>query len=167
MDPARLGQSVLGADVRPDVTDKREVSLEGLVAPRIEPEIVQCHYPDWDMSPPDAVADAGLHGVLVVGQHVELAAADGDLLAEVEVELRRENVVVARGSGADALGGPVEAVTWLLRLPGVEGLRAGAIVTTGTLTAELPIARGESWQLNTTGPVALSQLHVSFASRDR
>ena len=179
------------------VTDEREVSLEGLVAPRIEPEIVlgfsadlhpgaslaevssaigwaaagfeivQCHYPDWDMSPPDAVADAGLHGVLVVGQHGDLAAADGDLLAEVEVELRRENVVVARGSGADALGGPVEAITWLLRLPGVEGQRAGAIVTTGTLTAELPIAPGECWQLDTTGPVALSQLHVSFTSRDR
>jgi 2-keto-4-pentenoate hydratase len=84
------------------VTDRSEVSLAGLVAPRIEPEIapgfstdlqagassidvsaaiiwaalgfeiVQCHYPGWEMRPGDAVADAGLHGVLIVGDRREL-----------------------------------------------------------------------------------------------
>jgi 2-keto-4-pentenoate hydratase len=172
------------------VTDRREISLDGLVAPRIEPEIilgfagdlqpgasavevsaaigwaalgfeiVQCHYPGWEMAPPDAVADGGLHGVLVVGDHVRRVMPDRRALAEVAIELSRANVVVARGKGSDALGGPVEAVTWLLRLPGVEGLRAGAIVTTGTLTAAFPIAPGETWRLTSTGPVALGTLEL-------
>ncbi len=80
-----------------------------------------------------------------------------------QVELRRRNVVVARGRGCDALGGPVEAVSWLLRVRGVEGLRAGAIVTTGTLTAALPVAPGESWRWNSTGRAALGQVQVSLS----
>jgi len=82
-----------------------------------------------EMTPPDAVADAGLHGVLVVGKHRELGKADREALDEVEVELRREGAVVARGRSSNALGGPVQAVTWLQRLPGVQQLRAGEVVT--------------------------------------
>jgi 2-oxo-3-hexenedioate decarboxylase len=175
------------------VTDRSEVSLEGLVAPRIEPEIVlgfradlqagstsaevraaigwaalgfeivQCHYPDWEMAPADAVADAGLHGVLVVGEHCELGVDGGGGLANVEVLLRRGSDVVARGRGSAALGGPAEAVAWLLRLPGVEGLPAGTIVTTGTLTAAFPVGSDESWQMSAAGPVALNELKVSFS----
>jgi 2-keto-4-pentenoate hydratase len=174
------------------VTDRSEVSLEGLVAPRIEPEIVlgfradlpagassvevgdaigwaalgfeivQCHYPGWEMEPSDAVADAGLHGVLAVGDRRELLSAAAHGLATVEVVLRREDDVVARGRGSAALGGPVEAVVWLLGLPGIEGLRAGMIVTTGTLTAALPVVSGEVWQLSPTGRGGLSPLKVNF-----
>jgi 2-keto-4-pentenoate hydratase len=133
------------------LTDSSEVSLEGLVAPRIEPEIVlgfsadldagassievstaigwaalgfeivQCHYPDWEMEPGDAVADAGLHGLLVVGDRCELPAAAARRLAQLEVVLRRNGDMVARGRGSAALGGPVQAVVWLLGLLGVEG----------------------------------------------
>jgi 2-oxo-3-hexenedioate decarboxylase len=115
------------------------------------------------MAPADAIADAGLHALLVVGDRVELAATDAKALGQVEVELRRGSVAVARGRGSDALGGPVEAVTWLLRVPGVDGLRPGVIVTTGTLTAAFAIASGESWQLTTTGPVALGRVQVRFS----
>jgi 2-oxo-3-hexenedioate decarboxylase len=175
------------------VTDSHDVSLLGLVAPRIEPEvvlgfrdpvragaspdeirraigwaapgfeIVQCHYPGWEMAPPDAVADAGLHGVLVVGEHRELGNAELGALDEVDVELRREETVFARGRSANALGGPIQAVSWLQRLPGSDELRAGAIVTTGTLTAAFPIAAGERWQLRTAGPVTLGELAVSLS----
>jgi len=175
------------------VIDSRAVSLLGLFAARVEPEvvlgfrdpvpagaslaeirraigwaapgfeIVQCHYPDWEMAPPDAVADAGLHGILVVGEHRELGNADRTALDEVDVVLRREGTVVARGRSANALGGPVQAVTWLQRLPGVQELWAGAIVTTGTLTAAFPIAAGEHWQLSTAGPVTLRELTVSLS----
>ena len=175
------------------VNHKTGVSLSGLVAPRIEPEIVlgfradlhpnaspaeisaaigwaavgfeivQCHYPNWEMTPPDAVADAGLHGVLVVGDHTEVHPPDGEELVNVEVELRRGELLVAIGRGANALGGPVQAVAWLLRLPGVEGIQAGDVVTTGSLTTALPVASGESWQLDTAGPVALHQLRVRLS----
>ena len=173
------------------VTNGTEICLKELVAPRIEPEIavglaadvqagasstevsaaigwaalgfeiVGCHYPAWEMAPADAVADAGLHGVLVVGERHELVPAAAHGLAKVEVALRREGDVVARGRGSAALGGPVEAVVWLLGLPAVDGLRADTIITTGTLTPALPVASGEAWQLS---PISggLSQLRVTF-----
>jgi 2-keto-4-pentenoate hydratase len=178
------------------VTTETEVSLANLVTPRIEPEIVlgfkadlasgaqsaqvsaalgwvapgfeivQCHYPGWQMATADAVADAGLHGILVVGEQLEVDSPDGYALADVEVAVRRGNNVIACGRGSDVLGGPVHAVTWLLRLPGINGLPAGTIVTTGTLTAACPVAAGETWQLDATGPISLRQLKVRFASLD-
>jgi 2-oxo-3-hexenedioate decarboxylase len=176
------------------VTDRREVSLGAFVGPRIEPEIVvgvgadlhrgasshevsaaiswaavgfevvQCHYPGWEMTPADAIADAGLHGVLVIGQRVDLGPSDAPRLAEVHVEVVHENTVVAHGVGANALGGPVEALTWLLQLPGVDTLSAGAVVTTGTLTSAFPLVPGERWRTATTGPVPLGDLPLALES---
>jgi 2-oxo-3-hexenedioate decarboxylase len=174
------------------VTDRREVSLDPFVAPRIEPEIVlgfqgelsprasateicsaigwaapgfeivQCHYPDWAMTPADAIADEGLHGVLVVGDRVPGPFSPA-ALASTKVELMREHAVVARGSGADALGGPVDAIAWLLRLPSIDGVRAGSIVTTGTLTPAQSVARGERWRSRCTGPSLSTHLEVAFS----
>jgi 2-keto-4-pentenoate hydratase len=171
-----------------------QVSLEGLVAPRIEPEIVvgfktgllpgsstsevsdamgwaalgfeivQCHFPSWKFQPADAIADAGLHGRLVVGDRIDLASHDAPALADVEVELRRDGVTVEKGRGSSALGGPARAISWLLELPGFDGLGAGDVVTTGTLTAPPPIQPGETWELSSTGPVALGQLKVQLAA---
>lgn len=89
-------------------TDNRAtVSLEGLVQPRIEPEIafglkstppvtrdpeallaciewiahsieiVQCHHADWKVSISDCTADNGLHGKLVVGTKVPVGSIRG------------------------------------------------------------------------------------------
>lgn len=111
-------------------------------------EIVQCHYPDWRMTPADAVADAGLHARLALGRPTQLGAHDAIDLATVEVELSTDDVTVDRGVGANALGGPLDAITWLLGLPGFEGLPAGAIVTTGTLTAALPVRTDQQWRVD-------------------
>ena len=110
------------------------------------------------MTPADAVADAGLHAILVVGERVEINAADASALADVEVELWRDQTLVSRGRGSNALGGPVQAIAWLLRLPGVDGLPAGDIVTTGTLTAAHPLAPRERWRLAATGGPPLCDL---------
>ena len=93
---------------------------------------------------------------------MELGHADGAALARLEVELCGAGGAVAHGTGSDALGGPVEAVAWLLRLDGVEKLDAGSVVTTGTLTAPFSISPGESWSIDANGPVALRELTVSF-----
>jgi 2-oxo-3-hexenedioate decarboxylase len=175
------------------VTESRDVSLNGFLAPRIEPEIVvgiasdvhadasseevsaaigwaalgfeivQCHFPHWEMGPPDAIADAGLHGVLVVGDRHPLTPTTARGLSDVEVTLLRAGEVVALGRGSAALGGPVDAVVWLLGLPGVRGLQSGVIVTTGTLTAAFPVALGEMWGLGDTGLSGLGHLEVTFS----
>jgi 2-oxo-3-hexenedioate decarboxylase len=109
-------------------------------------EIVQCHYANWEMTPADAIADGGLHGLLVVGERRAVDASRAVALASLEVELSCHDEAMATGVGANALGGPVEAVTWLLRLPGVEALPVGSIITTGTLTNAFPVAAGDAWR---------------------
>lgn len=174
------------------VTDSGSVSLAGVVQPRIEPEImlgfdaelpagatagaisaaigwvavgfeiVQCHYPHWEMEPADAVADGGLHAILVVGERIHLNPADAHALSDVEVDLWQDGTLVSHGRGSHALGGPVHAVAWLLRLPGVDGIRAGDIVTTGTLTTAHPISSGDRWRLAASGGPGLPALTVGF-----
>jgi 2-oxo-3-hexenedioate decarboxylase len=174
------------------VVESRSVSLNGLVGARIEPEIVigfradlapdaepipiadsvawaalgfeivQCHYPDWRMTPADAIADAGLHGMLVIGDRIHVSADDALSLADVAVDLCQDRVTVATGTGANALGGPMEAVQWLLRLPGVQPLQPGSVVTTGTLTSAMAIAPGQTWELVAEGPVELGRLELAI-----
>jgi 2-keto-4-pentenoate hydratase len=86
--------------------DRAMVPLEGLVQPRIEPEIafklkaapkssdpeellacidwmahsveiVQCHHPDWKFAIADCTTDNGLHGRLVLGTPVAVARVPG------------------------------------------------------------------------------------------
>src|SRR5678815_256053 len=84
--------------------DRATVPLEGLVQPRIEPEIafklkkaprsahelpeclewmahaveiVQCHHPDWKVSIADCTADNGLHGRLILGTPVPVEKIAG------------------------------------------------------------------------------------------
>jgi len=172
------------------VTDRGRLSLQGLLEPRIEPEIVvglgsplthgasrdevvdaiewaslgfevvQCHFRNWEMTPADAIADGGLHGTLVTGERQRFCASEADALAEVEVELSRDDSVVAKGTGKHALGGPVDAVAWLMRLPGVEGIPAGFIITRGTLTTAFPGTAGETWHLASEGPLPLGELYL-------
>lgn len=176
------------------VTDARTVSVAGLLAPHVEPEIVlglgatlgpgagpddleaavawaalgfelvQCRYPGWAMMPADALADAGLHARLVVGDRVPLAPGDLAALAQVAVELRQGGTVVSEGRGDAALGGPADALAWLLRLPGIEPMAAGTVITTGTLTAPAPLAPGQTWQVAARGAVAFDPLELVLAA---
>lgn len=85
---------------------RAELTLEGLVQPRIEPEIcfgfrraprssepgeilesiawiahsieiVQCHHPQWKLTLADSAADNGLHGALIVGEQWPLSMLPG------------------------------------------------------------------------------------------
>ena len=86
--------------------DRATVPLQGLVQPRIEPEIafklkavpssaepkellrciewmahaveiVQCHYPNWKFTIADCTADNGLHGRLIVGTPIQIDKVPG------------------------------------------------------------------------------------------
>jgi 2-oxo-3-hexenedioate decarboxylase len=146
------------SDLEPNATDAELVEAIGWAA--LGFEIVQCHYPDWQMAPADAIADAGLHGLLVVGDHVEVAPLEVSRLSEVVVALSREGDQVAAGRGASALGGPADAIKWLRRLPGVGTLNRGVLVTTGTLTPAFPVGAGETWELSASGPVPFGHVAV-------
>jgi 2-oxo-3-hexenedioate decarboxylase len=130
-------------------------------------EIVDCHFADWRFKPADAAADFSFHWRLVVGKphvigHDEIKALSQSLRT-CQVTLSRNGAVMDRGVGANALGHPATALAFLAdvlsRQPRFAPLAAGEIITTGTLTAALPIAPGETWTSDYAGlPVTGLQL---------
>lgn len=120
-------------------------------------ELVQCPFPDWRFQAPDAIAAFGLHGALVVGRQRAVAGVP-DLVAHLRaftVALARDGQVVARGGGQDVLGSPLLAAVHLLRVlhaqPQFDPVRAGEIITTGTLTPPAPVHPGEVWSTELSG----------------
>jgi 2-oxo-3-hexenedioate decarboxylase len=116
-------------------------------------EIVDCHFADWKFGPADAAADFSLHWRLIVGTPCQLRSTEFPALVtqlrDCRVTLSRNGSVADRGVGANALGHPLSALAHLAeslsRQPQFEPLGAGEIISTGTLTAALPIAPGEVW----------------------
>jgi len=87
-----------------------------------------------------ATADLGLdHGLVLAPPLMPPPTRE---LAGAGVVARVDGVEVARGSGADVLGHPLEALAWLTR----QGVRlpAGALVATGACTGLVPLAAGQT-----------------------
>jgi 2-oxo-3-hexenedioate decarboxylase len=107
------------------------LSLDGLVQPLIEPEIVfrlretpvtqdpeallrcidwvghgieivQCHFPDWKFGVADTIADGGLHGHYVIGWGVGVDSTNTETLVE---QLARFRLTLFRGGDVAAKGG--------------------------------------------------------------
>jgi len=107
-------------------------------------EVVAGHLHDWmNQDVFSVIADNGTDGALVVGpERTDWQAID---LASVQVIVTRNGVVQRRGSGANVLDGPLTAMTWLAnaRAAAGDGLCAGHIHNTGTLTKPLAVAAGD------------------------
>lgn len=116
-------------------------------------EVVHCHYPGWVMTPTDALADGGLHAMLRYGRKVEMNPGLLEGLAKSLVELECDHALVATGVGANALGGPLDALCWLLDLDVVPDLPAGSVITTGTLTVAPPAEAGQRWVARASAPL--------------
>jgi 2-oxo-3-hexenedioate decarboxylase len=122
-------------------------------------EIVDCHFADWKFGPAESAADFSFHWRLLVGTPVPVRPSDIPALAhqlhDVRVTLDRNGELVERGVGANALGHPASALAHLAAvLAGqlqFEPLTAGEVITTGTLTAAMPIAPGETWSSSYEG----------------
>jgi len=188
-----------------DASAVAEVSLDGLCEPRIEPEIVFClrqtpppdcsadelvasldwvahgfevvhtHFPGWKFTAPQAVADAGMHGRLLVGQRIAVPAGTVTVdlvqaLAGLKLRLYGDGLLKDEGKGANVLDGPVQALLHFVRelraTPDAPALKAGDLVTTGTLTDAHPVQPGQSWHtdIESSGLVAsgLARLAVRF-----
>ncbi|MDP8925056.1 MAG: fumarylacetoacetate hydrolase family protein, partial [Chloroflexota bacterium] len=130
-------------------------------------EVVQSHFPDWTFKAPDTAAAFGLHGALLVGPRRPVAELDAlvEKLRTFTIALSRNGEVRARGGGANVLDSPLLAFAHLQRLleglPQFEPVQAGEIVSTGTLTAALPIQAGETWSTEFSG-LELDGLRVQF-----
>jgi 2-oxo-3-hexenedioate decarboxylase len=120
-------------------------------------EIVQTHFLDWKFTLADTIADFGLHGALVVGPPRPVSELDDVVgrLRAFTIALAKDGIVQAHGAGANVLDSPLMAALHLVRVlrgqPLFEPIRAGEIVTTGTLTLALPIRAGETWTTSLSG----------------
>jgi 2-keto-4-pentenoate hydratase len=130
-------------------------------------EIVQCHYPGWKFQLPDCIIDNALHARLVVGARFKLQALPGlvERLPEIEAVLKRNEVDIDRGVGANVLGSPLLALSHLVdvlaKQPDAPPLQPGEIVTTGVITDAHPVTAGETWRTEISG-LPLHGLTVSF-----
>lgn len=145
---------VFGIEPEPDAPDGGRPSWIALGF-----EIVDCHYPDWHLTPADSVADFGLHGALIVGRPVNREMPDFDervaRLDRLEVRLLRNETLAARGRGSDVLGHPLEALKVVPRLwPRFGGAgipEHGLVVSTGTMTPLEPLSAREMWRVEAKG----------------
>lgn len=132
-------------------------------------EIVDCHFADWKFKPADAAADFSFHWRLIVGEPHGVGAGDIERLIgslrDCEVTLRRDGAIMDRGVGANALGHPATALVFLAeilsRQPHFTPLAAGEVITTGTLTAALPIRPDETWS-SEYGRLPVTGLQLTF-----
>ncbi len=133
-------------------------------------EIVQSIFPGWRFTGADTIAGFGLHGALLIGPQAgvrpEAAAEWQDVLAGFEITLERNGQPADHGRASNVLGGgPLTALRHLVEVLAQDGgappLRAGEVISTGTLTRALPIAAGETWTTRLTA-ASLPGVTVAF-----
>ena len=155
----RLGQ---------DLVPSRAPFTANTVADAIEAyhpaiEIVDDRYVEWQtMGAPTLVADDFFAAGCVLGAPV-LRAAAPDLL-DVVGRAVINGVEMGRGTGADVLGHPHNALAWLanhLATAG-KGLRAGEIVLTGSLVKTLWLNAGDKAAMEMSG---LGTVAVEFGGK--
>jgi 2-keto-4-pentenoate hydratase len=127
-------------------------------------EIIDCPFPGWQFQPSDFVASFGLHAALVIGERTQVRpdgiAALVDELPRFKVRMSCSNSskngdFVEEGSGRNSLKSPAlclaELSAAIVRRFPTEPLRAGEIVSSGTLTAGHPTDRGDLWTVEVEG----------------
>jgi 2-oxo-3-hexenedioate decarboxylase len=131
-------------------------------------EIVQSIFPDWKFAAADTVAANGVHGALVVGARHAIARRETEWkseLASFAVELYCNGNLMQRGSGALVLDSPVLALRHLVELLANDShnrpLRAGEVISTGTLTLAMPVKVGETWTTKVAG-IPLEEITLRF-----
>jgi 2-keto-4-pentenoate hydratase len=147
----------LERDLSPDMGIAEIAQAVGWVAHGFE--FVQSIFPAWRFQVADCVADGGLHGRLFIGPRRKLSDTERRTLAAdlsaLKIRLSRNGALVDTGSGANVLDGPVQALAHLVAVLGKDRLnpplRAGEIITTGTLTRAFPVLPGERWSTEIEG----------------
>jgi len=131
-------------------------------------EIVDSIFPGWSFRAADAVAGFGVHTALLIGERRPIAGKQAqwiDALATFTIALRSNDGIEKSGGGANVLGSPLAALKFLIeevaRYPSCRPLKAGEIVTTGTLTDAMPIKPEQLWSTRLDG-IPLEGIAVKF-----
>lgn len=150
---------VLGADLpSPDTTAAQVALAVGSVHAAIE--IVDSRIADWKITFADTVADNGSSAFFVLAdQGLPLAGLD---LEGAAMEMTFNGEIVSTGTGAAALGNPLNAAAWLARTLAARGdpLKAGDILLAGALG---PMAALSPDVVVTTRIVGIGECSFTYA----
>jgi 2-keto-4-pentenoate hydratase len=131
-------------------------------------EVVHSIFPNWTFTAADAVAAYGVHGALLIGDRHPISGHRSrwaKALSNFSVELLQGDGVRVRGHARDVLGGPVQALRFLIqelaRYSARDPLAPGEIVTTGTLTEAMPAIPGDTWNTVLSG-IEIEGLRLQF-----
>jgi 2-oxo-3-hexenedioate decarboxylase len=132
-------------------------------------EIVFSIFPGWNFEAADATVAYGVHAALMLGERCAIGddrAVWGRRLSEFDIELVRADGATFSGHARNVLGGPLTALGFLVeeiaRHPASEPLRAGEIVTTGTLTEAPAAVAGERWSTRFDSEAGLAGMTLAF-----
>jgi len=141
------------------------VSCVEWIAPGFE--IVDSIYPNWDFALNDTIACGGLHGKLIIGQKLDPPKNLDQSLNNLKVTLSLDSKIIEKGRGANVLDGPISALKYLQegisKNQAEAELKAGDIVTTGTLTDAKPIFADQIWTAEFQG-VKITPLEIEFTA---
>jgi 2-oxopent-4-enoate/cis-2-oxohex-4-enoate hydratase len=124
---------VMGKNLRgPGVTKADTITATAGIMGAIE--LVDCRTKDWKPSITEAIADNSLHAGIILGSSMK--SIIGFDLSREGVILRKNGSLLASACGVEALGDPVNVVTWLANNLSGQGreIRKGEIILTGSLT---------------------------------
>lgn len=152
---------VLGADLTGPAHTAADV-LRAVDHVRPALELVDSRIAGWDITYADTVADNGSSGLFVLGT-TKVSPQEVDL-AQVRMALTRNGEEVSAGTGADCLGSPLYAATWLADKLSAMGdpLLRGDVVLTGALGPMAVAAPGDVFEAHISG---LGSARVSFAQK--
>jgi 2-oxo-3-hexenedioate decarboxylase len=145
-------------EIRGDKSDASAV-LESVDWLAMGFEVIDCPFPDWQFQPSDFVAYFGLHAALVIGDRIPVLpdniATLPQQLGTFKVRMSKNGEVVEEGSGRNSLKNPALCLAELSRAIAkrfpAEPLRAGEIVSSGTLTAGHPLEKNDLWTAELEG----------------
>lgn len=136
---------VLKKDVTPDMSVDDLIAAIDYVCPSIE--LVDSRVTDWKIKIVDTVADNASCALYVLSdEKIDPSKVD---LARLELEIYKNGEFVNRGTGADVMGNPMNAVLWLAESLGKYGvdLNAGDVILSGALTAAIRAESGDEFEL--------------------
>lgn len=135
--------------IGPGVTNADVLAATDCVMPCFE--IVDSRIRDWRIAIQDTIADNASCGFFVLGeQAVSPHQVD---LANCRMVVEKNGSVLSTGTGAAALGSPLNCVAWLANTLGALGtpLRAGEIILSGSLVPLEPVRAGDAMRVTIDG----------------
>jgi len=138
---------VMGKQLRgPGITNADVVRAASGVMGAVE--LVDCRIKDWQTTPPESIADNALHGGIILGPF--LKPVSGFDLTHEGVVMRKNGQLLASACGVEALGNPLNVVTWLAnKLSELDReIKAGDIISTGTLTSFYFVEPGDVMEVS-------------------